>query len=64
VIEGVLASRDMVILYEIISFTAKATGESGTLPVCELFRFRDGKVVEWRAFYFDACQVAKALTAA
>ena len=61
VFEAVLASRDIVILYQTISFTAKATGKSGTLPVCELFRFRDGKVIEWRAHYFDACLVANAL---
>lgn len=63
VMEAVLASRDVVILYQTISFTAKATGRSGTLPVCELFRFRDGKVIEWRAHYFDACLVAGALQA-
>jgi len=62
VMEAVLASRDIVILYQTITFTAKATGRPGTLPVCELFRFREGKVVEWRANYFDACLVAKALT--
>jgi hypothetical protein len=34
------------------------------LPVAELFRFRDGKVVEWRALYFDACMVSKAIKSA
>jgi len=63
VMEAVLASRDIVILYQTITFTAKATGKSGTLPVCELFRFRNGKVIEWRANYFDACLVAEALKA-
>jgi len=61
VMDAVLASRDIVIIYQTITFTAKATGKGGTLPVCELFRFRDGKVVEWRAHYFDACLVADAL---
>lgn len=61
VMETVLASRDIVILHQTITFTAKATGKGGTLPVCELFRFRDGKVIEWRAHYFDACLVANAL---
>jgi len=61
VMDAVLASRDVVIIYQTITFTAKATGRSGTLTVCELFRFRDGKVVEWRAHYFDACLVADAL---
>jgi ketosteroid isomerase-like protein len=58
--EAVLASRDVVIAYQTITFTAKPTGKSGTLTVCELFRFRDGKVIEWRAHYLDACLVASA----
>jgi ketosteroid isomerase-like protein len=58
--EAVLASRDVVVAYQNITFTAKATGKSGTLTVCELFRFRDGKVIEWRAHYLDACLVASA----
>lgn len=61
VMEAVLASRDIVIVHQTITFTASATGRTGTLPVCELFRFRDGKVIEWRAHYFDACLVADAL---
>ncbi|MCB2059549.1 MAG: nuclear transport factor 2 family protein [Novosphingobium sp.] len=59
--EAVLASRDIVILYQTITFEVAANGNTGTLPVAELFRFRDGKVIEWRAHYFDACMVANAL---
>lgn len=59
--EAVLASRDIVILYQTIEFEAAKTGKTGALPVAELFRFRDGKVIEWRAHYFDACLVAEAL---
>ncbi|MCB2072846.1 MAG: nuclear transport factor 2 family protein [Novosphingobium sp.] len=59
--EAVLASRDIVILYQTITFEVAANGNTGTLPVAELFRFRGGKVVEWRAHYFDACMVANAL---
>lgn len=61
VTEAVLASRDIVIMYQIITFEAARTGKTGTLPVAELFRFRDGKVIEWRAHYFDACLVAEAM---
>ena len=61
VMETLLASRDVVILHQQITFTAKATGKQGSFPVCELFRFRDGKVIEWRAHYFDACLMADAL---
>ncbi len=61
VMEAVLASRDIVMLYQTITFEVAANGNTGSLPVVELFRFRNGKVVEWRALYFDACMVAKAL---
>lgn len=59
--EAVLASRDIVIIYQTITFEAAQTGKAGSIPVAEVFRFRDGKVVEWRANYFDACLVAEAL---
>jgi ketosteroid isomerase-like protein len=59
--EAVLASRDIVILYQRIAFEAAKTGKSGGFPVAELFRFRNGKIVEWRAHYFDACAMAEAL---
>jgi ketosteroid isomerase-like protein len=59
--EAVLAAEDIVILYQTISFRVAANGNTGALPVGELFRFRDGKVIEWRALYFDACLVAKAI---
>lgn len=62
VMEAVLASRDIVMLYQTITFEVAANGNTGSLPVVELFRFRNGKVVEWRALYFDACMVAKALS--
>lgn len=59
--EALLASRDIVILYQHIDFEAAKTGKSGAIPVAELFRFRDGRIIEWRAHYFDACLVAEAL---
>jgi ketosteroid isomerase-like protein len=61
VFEAVLASEDIVILYQTITFRVRTNGNTGTLPVAELFRFRDGKIVEWRALYFDACLVSKAI---
>ena len=59
--EAVLASRDIVILYQHIDFEAAGTGKTGAFPVAELFRFRDGRIIEWRAHYFDACAMAEAL---
>lgn len=61
--EALLASRDIVILYQHIDFEAADTGKTGAFPVAELFRFKNGTIVEWRAHYFDACQMAEALTA-
>jgi ketosteroid isomerase-like protein len=63
-LEAVLASRDIAVLYQTITFQVRDTGKTGSLPVAEMFRFRDGKVVEWRALYFDSSQVAEALSAA
>jgi len=60
-LEAVLASRDLVIIYQAVNYTAASTGKSGTMTVAELFRFRDGKVIEWRAHYDDACHTAEAL---
>ncbi len=61
VMEAVLASRDLCILYQTITFRTKEAGVAASFPVCEVFRFRDGKVIEWRACYFDACLMAKAI---
>ena len=59
--EALLASRDIVILYQHIDFEGAKTGRTGAFPVAELFRFRDGRIVEWRAHYFDACKMAEVL---
>jgi len=59
--ERFLAAEDIVILYQTISFRVRENGNTGSLPVAEMFRFRDGKVIEWRALYFDACMVARAI---
>lgn len=61
VFEAVMAAEDMVILYQTITFRVRSNGNTGSLPVAEMFRFRDGKIVEWRAHYFDACMVAQAI---
>ncbi|MDE2410257.1 MAG: nuclear transport factor 2 family protein [Sphingomonadales bacterium] len=58
VFEALLAAEDIVVMYQTITVRVRDNGNCGTLPVSELFRFRDGKVVEWRALYADACMVA------
>jgi ketosteroid isomerase-like protein len=61
VMEAVLASRDLCVLYQTITFRTAAAGVKASFPVCEVFRFRNGKVIEWRACYFDACLMADAI---
>ena len=61
VMEAVLASRDLCVLYQTITFRTAEAGVAASFPVCEVFRFRSGKVIEWRACYFDACLMAKAI---
>jgi ketosteroid isomerase-like protein len=63
-LEAVLAARDIAILYQTITFKVRDNGNTGSLPVAEMYRFRDGKVVEWRALYFDSNMVAQALSGA
>jgi uncharacterized protein len=62
VIEAVLAAGDIVIVYQTVTFRPRENSNSLTLPVSELFRFRDGKVIEWRAMYFDSNKVAKTIS--
>lgn len=61
VFHEVLTAGEYCILYQTITFRVAANGNSGTLPVAEMFRFRSGKIVEWRANYFDADLVARAI---
>jgi uncharacterized protein len=61
VMEAVLASRDLCVLYQTITFRTAEAGVRASFPVCEVFRFRGGKVIEWRACYFDACLMSEAI---
>lgn len=61
-IEAALASRDLCILYQIIDFEVRANKNTGIMPVAEVYRFREGKVIEWRVLYSDADFLAKSLT--
>lgn len=35
------------------SAKGKKTGKSFSFPIAEAWRFKDGKAIEWRPFYFD-----------
>ena len=58
------ASHDMVIAYLHMTATSRATGQIYAGPAAEVFRFRNGKIVEWHPIYWDthavrtACGVA------
>jgi ketosteroid isomerase-like protein len=64
IFERIFVAGDMAIAYQTITFRVKGNGNTGTMPVAELYRFRNGKVVEWRALYFDSNQVAQSFTGA
>jgi ketosteroid isomerase-like protein len=52
-----LAGGDLVIAYMMLKNVARATGETYEGPVAEVFRFRNGKVVEWFPIYWDTHRV-------
>ncbi|NWK98306.1 hypothetical protein DM806_22085 [Sphingobium lactosutens] len=47
------AAGDLVFAYHKFSGVARATGLTYEGQAVELFRFRDGRIVEWRPFYWD-----------
>jgi ketosteroid isomerase-like protein len=61
VFEGVAAMGDIVLVYQTVYYRTKVHGNTGSVPVAELYRFRDGKVIEWRALYFDSAAVAQSI---
>ena len=44
---------DRVVLRIVIRWTARATGRSVVLPMIDMLRFRDGKVIEVEVFLHD-----------
>lgn len=46
-------SEDRVVLRIVISWTARATGRSVALPMIDMLRFRDGRIVEVEVFLQD-----------
>jgi len=47
------AGGDLVIVHVMICGVGKNTGKSFSMPIAELWRVKDGKVVELRPFYYD-----------
>jgi ketosteroid isomerase-like protein len=52
-IEEFAAAGDLVIAYMRFTGTARATGKIYDAVCAEVFRFRAGRVIEWRPVYWD-----------
>ena len=51
------AAGDLVIAYMRLTGTSRNTGKIYDRPNWEMFRFREGKIVEWRPIYWDVHEV-------
>jgi len=49
--------NDIVIVYLIMTAHSRATGEVYSGNTAELFRMRDGRIIEWRPIYWDTHKV-------
>jgi ketosteroid isomerase-like protein len=49
----VAAVGDVVLSYYRFTGTSRATGETYDALGTEVFRFRNGKIIDWRPFYWD-----------
>lgn len=58
---GCSASADTAVAELVIHFTCAKSGRSFDAPVLELVRFREGKIVELRPYYWDTAAVLEAL---
>ena len=53
VIEECVAGSDLVIAYMTMKATSRKTGKVYDGYTAELFRFKNGKITEWRPIYWD-----------
>lgn len=59
-LEEVTAGGDRTVALMHFSAKGKKTGKTFSFPIAEAWRFKDGKAIEWRPFYFDTkkcCEV-------
>jgi ketosteroid isomerase-like protein len=49
----VAAAGDVVMSYYRFTGTSRSTGETYDALGTEIFRFRSGKIIDWRPFYWD-----------
>ena len=62
-IEQIVCAGDLAIMYFQFNFRSRKNGRTGSFPMVEVFRLRDGKVIEWRGFHFAPGSVAEILEA-
>jgi ketosteroid isomerase-like protein len=62
-LEQVMAAGDVAIAYCTMRYRVRKNGRTGEFTLAEVYRFRAGKVIEWRIHYFDAAKVAEAISA-
>jgi ketosteroid isomerase-like protein len=55
---------DVVMVMPLLKFTARASGESLEMQVCEVYRVRDGQISKIDVYYKDAAAVAALVQAA
>jgi ketosteroid isomerase-like protein len=58
-LEEFTAAGDLVIIYLKMNATSRTTGKIYNRPGTEFFRFKNGKVIEWCAIYWDTHEVRK-----
>jgi uncharacterized protein len=52
-LEGFTVGGDRAVALLHFSAKGKKTGKYFSFPIAEAWRFRDGKAIEWRPFYYD-----------
>lgn len=60
VFEEFVAAGDLVIAYMYVKATARNTGKPYEGPCAEVFRFRNGRIIEWHPIYWDTHAVREA----
>lgn len=50
------AGGDLVFAHVMISGIGRKTGKSFSMPIIEMWRLKEGKVIEFRPFYFDTAR--------
>jgi ketosteroid isomerase-like protein len=59
--EEFIADGDRVVVISTCAFTSKKTGKSVETPKCDVFRFKNGKIIDFYEFYDTARCLAAAM---